>query len=168
MPELQSHPVFLDTTVLSNFASTDSIEMLVDVLDSVVVVAAVRDELEEGANHGHEYLERALAFVDAEFEVEAVQDSSTDCIDVREQLDAGEAAALLGARRRNGTIATDDLAARRLAAECDIDVTGSVGLLALGIERNRVSIQQADGWLDTWRQKRGYYAPVDSVADVLD
>ena len=77
-------PVVLDTTVVSNFASTDSLSLLAAVLESPVVVPAVRDELERGLNAGHEYL--------------------------------------------------------------DI----------------------ADEWLDTWRERRGYYAPVESVTEILE
>lgn len=53
-------PIFLDATVLSNFASTDAIEFLVEVLDSPVVVPAVRDEIEQGQRFGHDYLATAV------------------------------------------------------------------------------------------------------------
>lgn len=43
-------PVFLDATVLSNFASSDAVGFLETVLDSPVVVPAVRDEIERGRN----------------------------------------------------------------------------------------------------------------------
>ena len=39
-----SDPVFVDTTVLSNFASTDGTVTLQEIVDSFVVVAAVRRE----------------------------------------------------------------------------------------------------------------------------
>lgn len=47
-------------------------------------------------------------------------------------------------------------------------VTGSIGLLVLGIERGRIDKETADEWLDMWRDTRGYYAPVESVEDVID
>lgn len=50
-------PVFVDTTVLSNFASTDAIEFLVELLESPVVTPAVRDEVEHGRSAGHDYLD---------------------------------------------------------------------------------------------------------------
>lgn len=45
-------PVFLDATVISNYASTDSIEFLVRLLESPVVVPAVRDEIARGEAAG--------------------------------------------------------------------------------------------------------------------
>lgn len=168
MPDALSRPVFLDTTVVSNFASSQSVDTLDNILDSVAIVPAVRDELERGVDHGHEYLERAVTTIKTEWDL---VDSSTNVAgysNVHDRLDRGEAQALLGAISSDGTLATDDLAARRLAADEQIDVTGSVGVLAVGISRGSVTVETADEWLDTWRKKRGYYAPVESVLDVLE
>ena len=62
-------PVVLDTTVVSNFASTDSISLLATVLESPVVVGAVRDEVERGLDAGHEYLDTAVGALDDELPV---------------------------------------------------------------------------------------------------
>jgi predicted nucleic acid-binding protein len=77
----------------------------------------------------------------------------------RERLDAGEAEALRGALEHHGTLTTDDLAARRLADERDVPVTGSIGILVLGIELGHIGSETADEWLDTWREARIYCAP---------
>lgn len=167
MPDGYPNPIFLDATVISNFASTESIEFLVSVLESPVVVPAVRDEIEQGRQFGHEYLDSA---VDAFGDGLRVSDVSPETEDEqsRERLDAGEAEAFRGAVEYDGTLATDDLAARRLADERDVPVTGSIGILVLGIERGHIDSETADEWLDTWRETRGYYAPVESVEEVLD
>lgn len=73
-----------------------------------------------------------------------------------------------GAVEDSGALATDDLAARRLAGELDVPVTGSIGLLVLGIERDRIDTETADGLVETWRTERGYYAPVESVTELLN
>jgi predicted nucleic acid-binding protein len=65
-------------------------------------------------------------------------------------------------------VATDDLAARQVAKNREIPVTGSIGLLVLGVERERIDSETADNWLDAWRKHRGYYAPVESVEELLD
>jgi len=75
---------------------------------------------------------------------------------------------LRGAVERNGTIASDDLVARRLSTELDMPVTGSIGLLVLGIKRERIDSETADECLEVWRDERGYYAPVESVTELLD
>lgn len=158
MPDGYPQPVYLDATVISNFASTSSIKFLVHVIEDPRVVPAVRNEIEQGVEHGHEYLTSAveafgegLSASDVPPEIGGVQ--------LRERLDPGEAEALRGAVEHSGALATDDLAARRLAGELDVPVTGSIGLLVLGIERDRFDTETADGLVETWRTERGYYAP---------
>ncbi|WP_338740351.1 hypothetical protein [Haloplanus salilacus] len=160
-------PIFIDATVLSNYASTDSIGFLVSILESPVVVPAVRNEIERGHRFGHDYLATAVEAFDDGLQIGDIP-SETAAGQLRDRLDPGEADALRGAVERDGTLATDDLAARRLADELGIPVTGSIGLLVVGIERGRIDRETADEWLETWRNERGYYAPVESVGELLD
>jgi len=60
MSEPVSRPVVLDATVLSNYASTDSVTWLTTTLDDLWTVPAVRTELEQGREVGYAYLEHAL------------------------------------------------------------------------------------------------------------
>ena len=167
MPDGYPQPVFLDATVISNFASTTSVEFLVHLLEAPIVVPAVRDEIERGVKHGHEYLTSAVEAFDNGLAVSDVP-PEIGRVTLHERLDPGETEALRGAVERNGTIATDDLVARRLATELDVSVTGSVGLLVLGNEREHIDSETADEWIDTWRTERGYYAPVESVTERID
>jgi hypothetical protein len=48
----------LDTTVVSNFASTDSIHVLFDAFEKVNVPTAVISELERGADEGYDFLRK--------------------------------------------------------------------------------------------------------------
>ena len=64
MPDGYPQPIFLDATVISNFASTSSVEFLVHLLEAPIVVPAVRDEIERGVKHGHEYLTSAVEAFD--------------------------------------------------------------------------------------------------------
>lgn len=147
-------------------ASTSSIGFLVNLLKMPVVVPAVRDEIEQGAELGHEYLSRAVEAFDEGLPVSDIPPDIAE-ENLRKRLDHGEAEALRGTADHDGTIATDDLAARRLATELNIPVTGSIGLLVLGIERGRIDTETADKWIETWRKERGYYAPVESVTELL-
>lgn len=159
-------PVVLDTTVVSNFASTDSISFLAAVLKSPVVVPAVRDELERGLDAGHEYLDAVVDALGEELPIQSV--SADDGVqEIRNRLDRGEAESLLSAIEHRGTLATDDLAARKVANQRDVPVTGSIGLLVLGVESGYLDRNTADEWLDTWRERRGYYAPVKNMAEIL-
>lgn len=159
-------PIVVDTTVLSNFASTDSISFLIAVLESPMVVPAVRDELKRGLDTGHDYLDTAVDALSDELPVRPLS-SDRDSQHIRERLNLGEAESLLAAIEHDGTLATDDLAARKVADQRDVPVTGSIGLLVLGIEHDHIDRETADEWLDTWREQRGYYAPVESVTEIL-
>lgn len=160
-------PVVLDTTVVSNFASTDSISFLIATLESPMVVPAIRDELQRGLDTGHKYLDSAVDALSDELPVRPLS-SDQDFNGIRERLDLGEADSLLAAIKYDGTLATDDLAARTVAEQHDVPVTGSVGLLVLGVEYDYIDQKIADEWLDTWREQRGYYAPIESVTEILD
>lgn len=167
MNEGRSRPVVLDTTVLSNFASTADVALLVSVLDVPVVGPAVVAELEAGVEHGHQYLSNAIEHLGTDIPIETIADDSP-AEPVRGQLDAGEADSLLVAQQSDGTVATDDLAARRVAKEYGCPVTGSVGLLARAVTHEEASVETADDMLARWRDRRGYYAPVSSISEVLD
>ncbi|WP_251341797.1 hypothetical protein [Haloplanus halophilus] len=140
--------------------------MFTTVLDSPVVVPAVREEIERGERAGYEYLDAAVAALGESLPVREVP-SEADDSDIRDHLDAGEAESILGVLAHGGTVATDDLAARRVAEHREVPVTGSVGLLVHGVELAHLDRDTADEWLDTWRERRGYYAPVESVTEVL-
>lgn len=119
MGERLAPPVVLDATVLSNFASSDSLDWLIDAVRRPAVAPAVRRELERGRDSGHVFLGAALERLGTdlpvlELEGEDVTDWSAGSV-VRDRLDPGEAESLLGALTPDGTLATDDLAARRLA-----------------------------------------------------
>lgn len=167
-------PIVFDTTVLSNYARSRSMEWLVHATGIPVTVPAVEGELKDGREEGYEYLQSAL---DRTRRAETVPDGPADELlvveppstpDVSEpvsKLDLGEAHALRGAWP-DRILATDDLDARRLAEDCSVAVTGSVGILADGVERDELPTSVADEWLQTWRNA-GYRSPVESVAELL-
>lgn len=170
MSEPFSRPVVLDATVLSNYASTDSVRWLATTLDDPQTVPAVRTELEQGREVGYAYLENALDVLEsgrigiAETAPEQLQQ---DYPTVQTRLDPGEAEALVAAHTADGTLVTDDGAARSLATEYNVALTGSIGLLVRGVVLEELAVKTADEWLTTWIEERNYYAPVDSVTAAL-
>lgn len=86
---------------------------------------------------------------------------------VRERLDSGEASVLRCARQVNGVVATDDSDARSLATEIDLDVVGSLGVLARAVQDDELSVARADERLIDWREY-GCFSPVESVEAVLN
>lgn len=161
MTDGRSTPIVLDTTVLSNFASSDSIGWLYTFLTDAYTVPAVRTELSQGIDAGHTYLEPAHHAIERElieivFPADAVIEERTP---LRERLDPGEFEAVVVAQDCDWTLATDDAAGRQVADEECVDVTGSIGLLVRGITCSDLSISRANEWLTIWTEQRGYYAP---------
>jgi predicted nucleic acid-binding protein len=170
MSEPFSRPVFLDATVLSNYASTESVTWLTTTLGALQTVPAVRTELEQGRAVGYAYLEHTLGVLEsgeigiAETAPEQLQQ---DYPAVQTRLDPGEAEALVAAHTAGGTLVTDDGTARTLAADYDVALTGSIGLLVRGVVLEELTVETADEWHTTWIEERNYYAPVDSVTAAL-
>lgn len=170
-------PIVLDTTVLINFARTDSVDWLAETISIPVTVDAVTRELGDGLWEGYESLESVSEYIEY---VDGVPEEPVDAICVVpldglprndapveiEKLDRGEAHALYYAWP-DGTLATDDLDARDLAKKGGVHVTGSIGILVDGVERGALSVETADEWLEVWRDA-GYYSPVETVSELVE
>ena len=170
MSERVSRPVVLDATVLSNYASTDSVSWLTTTLDDLQTVPAVQTELEQGREVGYAYLEHAIDVLESGrigIAMTAPEQLQQDYLAVQTRLDPGEAEALVAAHTAGGTLVTDDGPARTLAADYDVVLTGSIGLLVRGVVREELTVETADKWLTTWIEERNYYSPVESVTAAL-
>jgi len=170
MSEPLTCPVVLDATVLSNYASTDTVTWLVTTLEDLQTVPAVRTELEHGYEAGYAYLDHALAVLetrDIGVIETAPEQLQQDYPEIEDRLDPGEAEALVAAHTAGGTLVTDDGTARALATDYDVALTGSIGLLVRGVVRDDLTVETADEWLTTWIEERDYYAPIESVTAAL-
>jgi predicted nucleic acid-binding protein len=153
-------PVVLDATVLSNLAYTDDLDLLDRLTASCVTVEAVNEELRAGTS-SYDELARA---VDAIEMIDYHEPTNT----IRTALDRGEAHALQAAIDHDGTLATDDLPAREHAADRNVPLTGSVGLLVRLVVQNDLTADDADEILHQWITEYRYRSPVESVHEVLD
>lgn len=221
-----SDTVWLDSTVLSNFASTDSVWLILKVCNTPEIPAEVAYELFDGLAEGHEHLENAIDVLDPLGILESLSDHTildkagfTQVIaEVRGEvnpstpreelsittraakrltnerlnkddrinklilvgesptsvghfgdLDRGESAVLRCASEYGGIAASDDGAARDIAREYGIPLTGSLGILAMGVRQGEIDEETADAWLEVWEEHE-YFAPqwLNSISDVLD
>lgn len=161
-------PIVLDSTVLSNFASVDAIDWLIETFERPIVVPAVQDELERGQDHGHLFLAAAIDPLGDELPlVEITEEQPPEQPDYVAPLDPGETESLLAAEEHDGTLASDDHKAREIAESRGIAVTGSVGMLGRGVKLDELDIETADEWLDTWINEFGYRSPVEHVRELL-
>jgi predicted nucleic acid-binding protein len=163
-----------DTTVLSNLAVVGRLDLLEKRYRKMAVTTVeVSDELRRGFQAGYGYLEDALQQVQAispggwlrilapESEPEHQLRGEFDLL-----LDPGEASCLALAISRGLILVTDDLAARQLAQERDVPLTGTVGIL-LALVRDRVlSLTEANGILAKMIERR-YRSPVDRLDELI-
>ena len=158
MTELPHDPTVLNTTVLSNFAHVDHVDLLVD-LPRVVTVPAVRNELAAGTET-HSYLEHALAILDRGIPVITPSQPAQEIEEqLLETLDPGEAQALAVAVDADGTLITDDGDARATAKQRGTNLTGSIGLLVRFVEDDQLSVDTADSYLSYWIDEGGFHSP---------
>lgn len=159
-------PAVLDATVCSNFAYLDEVDRL-QVLPRTVTPAAVRDELQAGAE-SHTFLTRATAVLADEIPVvELTAEAAQDRRQLRQQLDTGEAAALALAGHRNGLLVTDDGPARSLARDRDVRFTGTIGVLVELVETETVDVDTASEWLTRLVDEASYRAPSKDLSEFL-
>lgn len=111
-----------DAGPLIHLAEIDSLELLAT-FDTLLVPETVYDEVDAGG------VPDGLA--DLSYELVEGDESRAET----EELDAGERAAVTVAEEREVVLLTDDLAARKVATDADIDVRGSIGVIALGYGR---------------------------------
>ena len=103
MSEPLVRPIVLDATVLSNFASTDSVMWLATTLKDFQTVPAVRTELENGREAGYTYLNHALSVLesgDIGVVETAPEQLQQDYPEIEDRLDPGEAEALVATHSR--------------------------------------------------------------------
>lgn len=153
----------LDNTILSNFALVGSAHLIRLVLrDSAATTSEVLAEFERGV-----VLERVPRTDWSWLPVPRMTDADRALLsDLTLRLSVGEASCLAVAVNHGGRVFTDDLVARRIAAELRVPVSGTLGLLAQSVAEGHVTLTQADDILGQMI-RAGYRSPVTSLADLL-
>jgi predicted nucleic acid-binding protein len=103
---------------------------LLSVVDELLIPQTVHEELEAGT------VPPALGDIEYEL-VEA------EVTELTVELDPGETAALAVASERSAVLLTDDLAARDAAEDLDVEVHGSIGVIALAYTRGELTKSKA-------------------------
>lgn len=167
MTEAPRSATVLNTTVLSNFAHVDHVELLLE-LPRLVTVDAVQTELDEGSET-HHYLEQALDVLEDKIPVVTPSSPAQEIEEtLLETLDPGEAQALAVAAEAEGMVVTDDGDARTIANQRGIGLTGSIGLLVRFVENDRITAETADTYLKRWIDEAGFRSPARDFRRFLD
>ena len=163
-----------DTTVLSNLAAIGRLDLLEKRYRKMAVTTVeVSDELRRGFQAGYGYLGDALQQIQAispggwlrivapESEPEHQLRGEFDLL-----LDPGEASCLALAISRGLILVTDDLAARQLARDRDVPLTGTVGILLALVRDGSLSLTDANAIL---AEMIGlcYRSPVDRLDELI-
>lgn len=159
-----SNPSVLNTTVLSNFASIDRVDLLTS-LARICTVPVVQEELEDGVDD-HPFLRPAMNAVEEEIPVAPISETvaNRDAV-VRGYLDPGESQAFALADVHDGRLLTDDGDARQFAKEQGVSVVGSVGVLLAAIDAEKINEATANEWLHMWIDDFGYRVPYRNIED---
>ncbi|MFN8472577.1 MAG: DUF3368 domain-containing protein [Anaerolineae bacterium] len=153
----------LDTTVLNNFAQVQRPDLLHMALgEDTAATPTVMEELRSGESLGlvpkcdWRWL-RVLKPTGEETRLAQEWES---------QLDFGEAECLAVAETRSYVFLSDDYAARRLAQQRRVAVSGTIGVLLLLVREARLSLTEADALMATMIA-HGYRSPVQSLKALL-
>ena len=163
-----------DTTVLSNFAAAGRLDLLEKRYRGVAFTTIeVSDELRKGLKAGYAYLEPVLQRIetsDPDAWIDILVPQAAEERRLRAEFDdylgAGEASCLALAISRGLTLVTDDLAARRLARERHVFVTGTLGILIALVRSGALSLAEANALLASMIQRR-YRSPVNRLDDLM-
>lgn len=155
--------VLLDNTILSNFAVVQRPDLLQHMLGTVAATTAdVVAEFEAGVA-----VKRVPATDWGWLPVLAL--SSQEQVlywQLRQQLNAGEAACLSVAFHRQARLLSDDRDARVLAGQMRVPVGGTLGVLVRLVRTQRLSLAEANQML-TQMMHHGYRSPVDTLDELI-
>lgn len=163
-----------DTTVLSNLAVVGRLELLEKRYRQVALTTVeVSDELRRGLQAGYEYLEnvlRQIQSINPDGWLRIVTPKSAAEHQLRGEfdllLDPGEASCLALAISQGLILVTDDLAARKLAQERNVLLTGTVGILLASVRDGLLSLAEANEILALMIDRR-YRSPVDRLDELI-
>jgi predicted nucleic acid-binding protein len=154
MPEsLSGRPnLVLDTTVLSNFAMIGQVSLLEHLYRQHACTALmVADEIQRGLASGYAQLQTVLDILSplqpaGWLPVLSLESAVEQALymELIVSLDPGEAGCLALAIARKLTLASDDLAARRQAAQRGVPLTGTIGILIRLVREGYVPLATAN------------------------
>jgi predicted nucleic acid-binding protein len=153
----------LDTTLLSNFAHLQRPDLIHQALgEALATTPKVISELRVGEAEGlvpasdWSWLE-VLELTPAEQSLAA---------EFSRQLDPGEAECLAVATTRGCKFLSDDFAARRLAKKQGLEISGTLGVLLILVDRSHLTLEESDALLGILILS-GYRSPVKSLRELL-
>jgi uncharacterized protein len=165
--------IISNTTVLSNFAAIDQLGLLQELYPLLYLPTAVYDEIRRGLDEGYTFYRPLIDQVypmhdDGWLQLTHVAGETElrHLGSLPRKIHVGEAECLAIARERGWLLLTDDRAARVLAQEWQIALSGTLGSLALMVEQGLCPLAQANLYLSQMIQQ-GYRSFVTDLSILL-
>lgn len=164
--------VISNTTVISNFASIDQLDLLRKLYGTLYIPVEVHEEIRSGWEEGYRFYGDIDRFIypfapSGWLHLTSLEETELASFGtLLARLHQGEASCLAIAHRRRWTVLTDDQAARTEAQKLNIRFSGTLGCLVLLVERKLSNLEQANEWL-TEMIGQGYWSPVTDLAALL-
>jgi predicted nucleic acid-binding protein len=144
-------------------------------LGTAALAVAVHVEIQRGISDGYEFLLALDAHlvprqVDGWIHLTDVEGDEEQEAYARllTRVQSGEAASLAIAANRAWTFASDDRAARLIAAEEGVPTTGTLGILLQLVEHHQLSIEEANQILGLMIARAHYRSPVTDLRSLLE
>jgi predicted nucleic acid-binding protein len=163
----------VNSTVLSNFAAVNRLDILRNATGALYLPAEVYDEVLAGQLAGYAFydgIEQHVAPLSPNGWLQLVSMTDDELLllaELPEQLHRGEAACLCLARQRGWNFLSDDRAARRQAEKWKIAVSGTIGILVAAVQDSHVSLDEANALLRLMIDKANYRAPLTDLGLLL-
>ena len=158
----QTKLVLLDNTVLSNFAVVQRTDIVLKLWKVVNTTPQAWDEFKSGITLGYVPYDawKTIALTElAHTELEIADKLS-------KVLGMGERTCLAVVHCRGGLFVSDDRKARQVALKLGVQVTGTLGILVVAVDRKIIPIGDANHLL-AQMIKNGYRSPVDNLNSLL-
>lgn len=148
-----------DTTVISNFALINRIDVLKNTIKAFTTEEVV-EELRICAEKG---------IFEFDFDIEIISMNDKERLTffrLTEKFGRGEASCLAIGMHRKVSILTDDFDARKFAQRTGVPVSGTIGVLVNAIERGIISKGEGNELLHRMI-KKGFYSPFETFDRLL-
>ncbi|MGC9399482.1 MAG: hypothetical protein ACP5HM_10150 [Anaerolineae bacterium] len=166
--------IISNTTVISNFAAIGQLELLERLYTTLYISTEVYAEIQAGLNEGYRFyagIETHIYPLVATGWIHLTSVTGEQEVQLQarlpQRLHSGEASCLAIAKQRGWILLTDDQAARKQAIRMNIQVSGSIGCLVMAVERQILTLAQANHWLNVLQQ-HNYRSPVTDLTPLLN
>ncbi|MBN1121929.1 MAG: DUF3368 domain-containing protein [Anaerolineae bacterium] len=153
--------VLADSTILSNFAHIQRLDLLQQAFPDISIPGAVFQEITNGEEAGRLPVSDWTRLNIVELSDDEVSHSQS----LNKRLGLGESQCIAVAVSRGWIVLTDDQDARQSARSLNVQVSGTIGALVNLIDQKVLDIDTADELLATMIEK-GYRSPVGSLSEL--